>query len=336
MMDKPIKVSDVIDNAKVGPLQVGLFVLCAMCLILDGFDVQVVGYVAPTIFQEWQVPRSALGNVLAAGNFGVMVGSLVFTMVGDKIGRRPVLIGATIFFSALTLLTSRVTTVAELTLIRFVAGIGLGCIIPNATALIGEYSPARLRVAFMACISVGFTAGAAVAGFVSAWLIPAFGWRSVFYFGGLTPLVIAVLMFFWLPESLQFLVLKRRNLDKVGRWLKQIEPTAPIGAATQFVLNEESKTGVPAKHLFSEGRAKTTILLWVINFMNIYNLYLLAGWLPTVITQLGYSAQTGVWVGTALQVGGTLGTFWLTWVIGRLGFIPVLTTQESASSADSR
>jgi AAHS family 4-hydroxybenzoate transporter-like MFS transporter len=321
-----IKVADVIDNAKVGPLQVGLFVLCAMCLILDGFDVQVVGYVAPTVFQEWQVPGSALGNVLAAGNFGVMVGSLVFTMVADKIGRRPVLIGATIFFSALTLLTSRVTTVAELTLIRFVAGIGLGCIIPNATALIGEYSPARLRVAFMACISVGFTAGAAVAGFVSAWLIPAFGWRSVFYFGGLTPLVIAVLMFFWLPESLQFLVLKRRNLDKVGRWLKQIEPTAPIGAATQFVLNEESKTGVPAKHLFSEGRASTTILLWVINFMNIYNLYLLAGWLPTVIKQLGYSAQTGVWVGTALQVGGTLGTFWLTWVIGRLGFIPVLTT----------
>ncbi len=160
MPDQPIKVADVIDNAKVGPLQVGLFVLCAMCLILDGFDVQVVGYVAPTIFQEWQVPRSALGNVLAAGNFGVLVGSLVFTMVADKIGRRPVLIGATIFFSALTLLTSRVTTVAELTLIRFVAGIGLGCIIPNATALIGEYSPARLRVAFMACISVGFTAGA--------------------------------------------------------------------------------------------------------------------------------------------------------------------------------
>jgi MFS transporter, AAHS family, 4-hydroxybenzoate transporter len=321
-----IKVADVIDNAKVGRLQVLLFTLCAMCLILDGFDVQVVGYVAPTIFQEWQVPRAALGNVLAAGNFGVMVGSLVFTMVADKIGRRPVLLGATVFFSVLTLLTAGVSSVAELTLIRFIAGVGLGCIIPNATALIGEYSPARLRVAFMACISVGFTAGAAVAGFVSAWLIPAFGWQSVFYFGGLTPLIIAVLMYFWMPESLQFLVLRRRNLDKVGRWLKQIDPSAPIGPATEFVVNEESKRGVPAKHLFLEGRGGTTILLWVINFMNIYNLYLLAGWLPTVITQLGYSAQTGVWVGTTLQVGGTLGTFWLTWVIGRLGFIPVLTT----------
>src|SRR5262245_46199156 len=115
MAQTHIKVADVIDNAKVGSLQVGLFVLSAMCLILDGFDVQIVGYVAPAIFQEWQVPRSALGNVLAAGNFGVMVGSLVFTMVGDKLGRRPVLIGATLFFSVLTLLTSRVTTVAEIT-----------------------------------------------------------------------------------------------------------------------------------------------------------------------------------------------------------------------------
>ncbi len=321
-----IKVAEVIDNAKVGGLQIGLFVLCALCLILDGFDVQVVGYAAPTIFREWQVPGAALGNVLAAGNFGVMVGSLVFTMVADKVGRRPVLLGATVFFSVLTLLTARVNSVGELTWIRFIAGIGLGCIIPNATALIGEYSPARHRVAFMACISVGFTAGAAVAGFVSAWLIPAFGWRSVFYFGGVTPLFIAVLMYFWLPESLQFLVLRRRNLDQVGRWLKRIDPAAPIGPATDFVVNEESKTGVPAKHLFLEGRGVTTILLWVVNFMNIYSLYLLAGWLPTVSNQLGYSAQTGVWVGTTLQVGGTLGTFWLTWVIGRLGFIPVLTT----------
>src|SRR3954453_12461028 len=127
-----VKIADVIDNARVGRLQISLFVLCAACLILDGFGVQVVGYVAPTIFQEWQVPRAALGNVLAAGNFGVLLGSLVFTMVADKSGRRPVLLGATVFFSIMTLLTSQVTSVAELTIVRFIAGVGLGCIIPNA------------------------------------------------------------------------------------------------------------------------------------------------------------------------------------------------------------
>src|SRR5215470_6725260 len=166
-----IKIADVIDNARVGSLQISLFILCAACLILDGFDVQVIGYVAPTIFREWGVPPSALGSVLPAGNFGVLLGSLIFTMAADKIGRRPILLGATLFFSVLTLVTAQVTTVGQLTLIRFIAGIGLGCIIPNATALIGEYSPRRLRVAFMACISVGFTAGGALAGFVSAWLI---------------------------------------------------------------------------------------------------------------------------------------------------------------------
>ena len=87
-----LRVADIIDHAPVGRLQVTLFTLSAACLILDGFDVQVVGYVAPRAFEEWHVNRAALGNVLAAGNFGVMVGSLVFTMVGDKVGRRPVLL----------------------------------------------------------------------------------------------------------------------------------------------------------------------------------------------------------------------------------------------------
>jgi AAHS family 4-hydroxybenzoate transporter-like MFS transporter len=328
-----VRIADVIDNAKVGRLQIGLFVLCAMCLILDGFDVQVVGYVAPTIFQEWGVPRSALGNVLASGNFGVLIGSLVFTMVADKIGRRPVLLSATVFFSLLTLMTARVGSVRELTIIRFIAGIGLGCIIPNATALIGEYSPRRLRVTFMACISVGFTAGGAIAGFVSAWLIPQFGWRAVFYFGGVTPLLIAALMFVGLPESLQFLVLRRGSRETVARWLRRIDGTVPVGPGVEYVVQEENKSGVPAFHLFREGRGPTTILLWIINFMNIYNLYLLSGWLPTIAVQLGYSPQTSVLIGTTLQVGGTLGTFWLTWFISKWGFVPVLTTCFFVASA---
>jgi len=311
IQDTPVRIADVIDRAPVGGLQIGLFVVSAMCLILDGFDVQVVGYVAPRAFNEWHVNRAALGAVLAAGNLGVMVGSLVFTMVGDRIGRRPVLLGATLFFSILTLLTARATSVDELRILRFVAGIGLGSIIPNATALIGEYSPQRLRVVFMACISVGFTAGAALAGFVSAWLM--------------TPLVIAGLMLVWLPESLQFLVVRRRRLDEVGAWLRRIDPTLAIGPDTDYVLNEEIRAGVPAVQLFRDGRAATTLLLWIINFMNIYNLYLLSGWLPTMVKELGYSTQTGVWVGTTLQVAGTLGTFWLTWMVGRIGFIPVLT-----------
>src|SRR5262249_4492585 len=160
------------------------------------------------------------------------------------------------------------TSVQELTIVRFIAGIGLGCIIPNATALIGEYSPRRLRVAFMACISVGFTAGGALAGFVSAWLIPAFGWRAVFYFRGRPPLISAGFMFSGLPESLQFLVLRRGDRRRVAQWLQRIDPAVDVSPQVEFVVQEENKAGVPALHLFREGRGTTTVLLWVINFMN--------------------------------------------------------------------
>ena len=227
-----ITIADVIDRSKIGSLQITLFVLCAACLIMDGFDVQAVGYVGPSLLAEWKIPGSVLGNMLASGNFGVLVGSLLFTMLADKIGRRPVLIAATFYFSVLTIVTGMVRTVDQMILVRFLAGLGLGCIIPNATALIGEYSPRRLRVALMATISVGFTAGAAFGGFVAAWLIPDFGWRSVFYFGGAIPLVIAVLMFAWLPESLQFMALQAKDPARLARWLKRIEPTLTITPAT--------------------------------------------------------------------------------------------------------
>jgi AAHS family 4-hydroxybenzoate transporter-like MFS transporter len=320
-----VNISEVIDHCRVGSVQVGLFTLCALCLIIDGFDVQAMGYVAPALAPDLGIPSAEMGRILGAANFGVLIGSLVFTMVGDKLGRRPVLIGATLFFAVLTLLTARARSAQELLILRFIAGIGMGSIIPNATALIGEYSPRRSRVTLMMNITVGFTAGAAIGGFIAAWLIPTFGWRSVFYFGGTVPLVIAALMFFWLPESLQFMVVRSRNLDKVSHWLKRIDPTLAVGPGTRYVAQEGSKGGVPFTHLLTEGRAPITLLLWLINFMNLLNLYFLAGWLPTVIRQEGYSTSAAVLVTTALQVGGTIGTFGFAWLIARYGFTLILT-----------
>jgi AAHS family 4-hydroxybenzoate transporter-like MFS transporter len=175
-------------------------------------------------------------------------------------------------------------------------------------------------------ITVGFTAGAAFGGFVAAALIPSYGWRSVFYFGGIVPFFIAIAMLFALPESLQFMALRgARYKASLLKWLKRIDPAAPVDASTEFVLAEEQrKGGVPIAHLFREGRGVATLLLWVVNFMNLLNLYSLASWLPTVVTGAGYPQQTAVLVGTVLQVGGTVGTFGLAWLIARKGFIPML------------
>jgi AAHS family 4-hydroxybenzoate transporter-like MFS transporter len=185
----------------------------------------------------------------------------------------------------------------------------------------------------MMCITVGFTIGAALGGFVAAWMIPAFGWRSVFIFGGVVPLVIALAMVWGLPESPQFLAVSGRGRDTLARWLAQLDPTIRVDASTQFVANEERREGVPAVHLFRDGRAIATLLIWVVNFMNLLVLYSLSNWLPTVVTGMGYTTQTAVLVGTVLQVGGTIGTFGLAWLIARGGFIPMLTATFAVATA---
>lgn len=320
-----VDISHVIDTSPLGSLQIATFGLCLLCLVMDGFDVQALGYVAPEIVREWKISNASLGPVFGASNFGVLVGSLVFSMLADRMGRRPILIGATLFFGAMTIAAARAGSVAELLGLRFVAGIGLGCIIPNATALVGEYSPRRLRGPLMMIIGgVGFTGGAAIGGFISAFLVPRFGWRAVLYFGGTVPLAIAVAMLVWLPESLQFLVVRHRRREQIARWLSRVNPAVPIGPDTRFIVPEDNREGVPVVHLFREGRGAVTVLLWVVNFMNLLNLYFLASWLPTVVRDAGHSASTAVLAGTVLQVGGTLGTIILAWLIARAGFMPVL------------
>ena len=324
---KKINIGELLDNSRIGPLHIQVFTLCMICLVMDGFDVQAMGYTAPAVLKEWKVAAGAqMGQVFAAANVGVLIGSLTFSMVADKIGRRPVLIGATIFFSVMTIATGYfATNMRELLILRAISGLGLGCIIPNATALIGEFSPKRSRVALVMGITVGFTAGAAIGGFVAAWMIPAFGWRSVFYFGGAIPLAGAIAMIWGLPESLQFLAVRRRRLDQLARWLKKLDPTLRIDHTTEYVTNEVSHGGIPIVHLFHDGRAMTTLLLWVVNFMNLLNLYSLSNWLPTVVTGMGYDQRTAVLVGAILQTGGTIGTYGLAWLISRKGFVPMLT-----------
>ena len=318
-----VNIPELLARSRVGPLQKRVFILCLLTLIIDGFDVQAMGFLIPALSADWNVEPAQFRTVLPAANFGVLIGSLVFSPLADKVGRRPVLVWATLWFAVLTLAAAFATNVTQLFWLRFVGGIGMGCIIPNATALIGEYSPAGRRVTLMMTITVGFTAGGAVAGFVARALIPAFGWQSVFLVGGTIPLVIAVAMYVGLPESLQFLAVRRR-LPDVARWLKQLDPTLKVDGSTEYVTNEESKGGVPFLHLVRDNRSLVTVLLWIINFMNLLNLYSVTSWLPTVVNGMGYSANTAVLVGTVVWVGGTIGTFGLAWAISRWGFTRTL------------
>lgn len=283
-------------RARVSPAAVRLLVIAGLAVLMDGFDVQAMGFVAPAVIQAWGVSKASLGPVFGAGLLGMLVGSLALSVLADRVGRRPVMLGATLFFACGMLATTRVTTIGELEAIRFVTGLGLGAIMPNAMALAGEHSAAANRVTMMMLVSCGFTGGAVLGGLVSAAIIPAFGWQSVFYVGGVFPLVLAALMVGGLPESGEFV--------------------AQRAAA--------KRASAPVTQLFQGGRTRTTLLLWAVNFLNLINLYFLANWLPTIATSAGMSMSSAVLLGTMLQVGGVIGTVAMGPVIDRVGFRRVL------------
>jgi AAHS family 4-hydroxybenzoate transporter-like MFS transporter len=262
--------------------------------------------------------------VFAAANFGVLLGALFISMLADRIGRRPVIVAAALFVGVMTILTGRVTSVPQLLMMRFLTGIGLGTIVSNASALVGEYGSKRMRATLIMYSGVGFTGGAAFGGFVATALIPLYGWQAVYYFGGVIPLFIGLVMLVALPESLQFMALRGTSPAKLAHWLNEMNPSVKATPDDEFVAREENKAGVPISHLFREGRALATLVFWIVNFMNLLNLYSLASWLPTVVREAGYSAQTAVLVGTVLQVGGALGTVGLAWLVARAGFVRIL------------
>ena len=318
-----IEVERVLGETHHPAFQLMLLVLCGLCLVIDGFDAQAMGYVAPSVIADWNVSKAALGPVFSASLFGMLLGALGLSVLADRIGRRPVLIGATFFFAAAMIATPLASTVPVLIALRFVTGLGLGCIMPNAMALVGEFSTPVHRVKRMMLVSCGFTLGAALGGFVSAALIPAFGWRAVFWVGGAVPLLLAFAMLAALPESLQFLVLKGRT-ERARRWLATFDPNLHVDAQTRIVVREKADGGAPVAELFRAGRTPVTLILWAISFMNLIDLYFLSNWLPTVMRDAGYTSATAVIVGTVLQTGGVVGTLSLGWFIERFGFVRVL------------
>jgi MFS transporter, AAHS family, 4-hydroxybenzoate transporter len=315
-----VDVASYIDQQPVAGFQIKLLLTCAAVLFLDGFDTQAIGYVAPALAKEWGLSKAALGPVFSAGLFGLMIGALVFGPLADRIGRKKIIIFSTLAFGIGTLATSFIADVNTLLAIRFLTGLGLGGAMPNAVAMTSEFSPHRRRATMVMIMFCGFSVGAALGGLLAAWLIPQFGWRSVFVIGGIAPLALAPILAWRLPESVRFLALAGRAPERVAELLGYINPKAVFAPATQFVVHEPRLAGMPVLHLFREGRTLPTLLLWVVFFMSLLDLYFLSNWLPTVLNDLGASVSTAAVIGSMLQVGGVVGTFALGSVIDRFSF----------------
>ncbi|SHN79010.1 MFS transporter [Bradyrhizobium erythrophlei] len=309
-----------IDAQPVSAFQIKVLLTCAAVLFLDGFDTTAIGYVAPALTKEWHIGKEALGPVFSAGLFGLMIGALLFGPLADRIGRKKIIVLSTLAFGVGTLVTSFVNDVSVLLAIRFLTGLGLGGAMPNTVALTSEFSPHRRRATMVMVMFVGFSIGAALGGLLAAALIPQFGWRSVFVVGGAAPLVLVPILIWRLPESVRYLALTGRSNARVAELLALINPKAVFAAGARFVVNEPELKGIPIQHLFREQRTIPTLLLWVVFFMSLLELYFLSNWLPTVLNDLGASISTAAVIGSMFQVGGVVGTFALGSIIDRFSF----------------
>ena len=291
--------------------------MCSALVFTDGFDAQSMGFVAPALAAQLHLARTEIGPLLSSGLFGMMIGALIFGPLADRFGRKPIMVISVFLFGVLSLLTATATSFQELLVYRLLTGLGLGGAMPNAIALTGEYTPRRSRATGIMTMFVGFTLGGASGGFVAAALISRFGWQSVFIVGGIFPCVAAAVALAVMPESIRFLVLKGGQQRRVAYYLSRIAPNAGISPEMNFEVEEQRSCGFVVKHLFTDGRAAVTLLLWVMFFMSLLDLYFLNGWLPTVMSDVGVPVRTAILISTLFQVGGIIGNLFLGRLIDR-------------------
>jgi len=311
-----------IDDRPVSRYQLLVAVMCGLIVFVDGFDAQAMGYVAPALTTAMKISRGVLASVISSGLVGMMIGALVSGPLADRIGRKPVLIGCSLIFGVGSLLTATAHSVESLMAWRAITGLGMGGAMPNAIALTSEYMPRRRRAGAVTMMICGFSLGAAVGGFVAASIIPVFGWPAVFIIGGIIPIVIALASFALLPESIRFLLVRGGSESRARAYLARIAPGDAVAGPLSPGQDEHPSTRLGATtsgaflvaDLFTNGRAMATILIWVIYFMNLLNLYFLNSWLPTIISDAGIPVATAIRLTSLFQIGGIAGAI----VLGRL------------------
>ncbi|HML14486.1 MAG TPA: MFS transporter [Xanthobacteraceae bacterium] len=307
--DGVVDVTGLLDREKIGSYQIRVAALCAAVVFLDGFDTQVIGNLVPSIIADFKVTRPAMAPVGMAGLVGLMVGALSLSPLADKIGRRGVIVGSTLAFGVMTLLTGLLAeSVTGLVVLRFLTGLGLGGAMPNAIAMTAEYAPRRRQATMVMVMFCGFPLGASFAGFISAYLIPALGWRAVLYLGGVLPIALVPLLLAELPESIRHLVLQGNQTARIAAILARISPGLAFPHGTRFAIGEQHGHGVPVGHLFREGRAAPTVLLWIVFFMSLLNIFLINFWLPTLTHDAGVALAIANMATGLFQAGGVIST----------------------------
>lgn len=319
-----IDLNDLVDGQTLRPATILFLVVATLVLISDGFDLSAMGYVAPELIKEWHVTPRALVSVFSAGIVGLLFGAPLLSLVGDLFGRKRAIIIGLVIFGTLSLFTMGATSLRQFMVLRFLTGMGLGGVIPNVTALVAELSAKRLRGKSVIAVTMGVAAGITLPGFVAASLVPHFGWPVLLLVGGLLPLTMAVVAYYFLPESIKYLA-QRNDREADARALARVlRPDLVIAGDTQIVAPISlTRRGSP-RGLFANGLAFITPLMWVVVATNQMANFFSLTWLPTLLQSTGSSTSQAGISASLFSIGGLTCGFCLIAVIDRLGVIPLV------------
>lgn len=313
-----------INERAMSPRQWLVLLLCFLVVAADGMDVAIMGFLAPSILQEWGISKAAFGMVMSAAPIGLVLGALCAGPASDRLGRKTVLVSSVAVFGIFTLASAQAASVSELVLLRLLTGVGLGAAMPNTTTLLSEYVPERSRSLMVTLMFTGFNLGSALVGFAAAWMIPHWGWRSVLAAGGVLPLALLPLLLWLLPESCRFMAVRGVAAPRIAATLGRI-CGARFEPGTRFVSQEPALSArTPVRLLFSQGYGRQTLALWATYFMGLLVIYLLTGWLPTLFKDSGLSIAQAAQVTAMFQIGGTVGGVVVGWLMDRLGATRVI------------
>lgn len=316
--DETYDVTAVIDAARVSPYQWMVLAIALATATFDGYDTQGIAYVAPVMSKQLGISPAQLGPVFSAGLLGLTLGGIVFGMLADKIGRRQAIIWPVVVFGVFSILTPIAHTLQGVIVMRLLAGFGLGGTLPSVTAYVLEYSPHRMRALLVNSTGGFFAFGSIVGGVLANALIPTWGWQSTFYVGGIVPLLFLGIVIPFLPESVRFLLLSGKAMERVASIMQKMVPDRKFASSARFAL-EPRLAGITVKHLFTDGRALGTVLIWIAFIMNLFVLVYIIFWMPTLLREVGQPLEVAIRATIFYSIGGIVGGLTVGWIADRVG-----------------
>lgn len=302
---KKVDVKEIIDTSKFGRFHLNLLIALLFIVLCDGYDMFYLGNIIPSLIADWGITTVQAGAITSSGLFGMVIGALVLGTLADKIGRKASIFISIVVFSGFTFLAGFSNDHITFGILRFIAGLGIGGILPTLNASLAEYAPKKNRMTLIVLMNIGAPIGAVLTSVSAMYLLPDFGWRPVVWLGAL-PLLFLPLLFKIIPDSPAIYV-KRNQKAKLANVLNRVVGENIYTENDEFTLTVDSKKGSSVKKLFMNKRAVNTLLFWIAIFMNLIVLYGLSTWIPKIMQNAGYSLVSSISFLLMLKAGAILG-----------------------------